>query len=80
MTADESLFIIPRKFTNIARFINGVKKGDEMKANVRSVRELVQGKPAIILYTIRGIKKGESLMYDYNAGAATKGIDTSEFI
>lgn len=29
--ADESLFIVPRKFTNIARFLNGVNLKDPNK-------------------------------------------------
>lgn len=29
--ADESLFIVPRKFTNIARFLNGINNEDPNK-------------------------------------------------
>ena len=66
--ADESLSIIPIKYTNIARFINGTKKGKEEMANVQSRRVYALGRPAVILYTIKPIQKGESLQYDYNAG------------
>ena len=52
----------------------------EEKANVQSRRALALGRPVVILYTIKPIKKGESLQYDYNAGESKRGIDTSQFV
>lgn len=68
--ADETLYIRPQKYSNIARFINGINnvKGKNSN-NLQSFRYLAKGKPAIILYTIKNIKEGESLLYNYNAGA-----------
>ena len=69
--ADETLFIYPKKYSNIARFINGVNDKDKAKknkANVASIRTLITGRPAVILYTTKSIRKGEGLFYDYNAG------------
>ena len=38
-----------------------------------------KGKPGVFLYTTRHIKKGESLAYDYNAGALN-GYPTEDFL
>ena len=78
--ADESLFIVPEKFSNIARFINGINNQKKVKPNVESIRTLGEGKPMIILYTSRKVKKGESLSYDYNLGSNPVGYDTSGFV
>ena len=56
--ADETLFIIPTKFTNIARYINGINPKAQDKANVKSHRSRIRGRPAVILYTSKQIKKG----------------------
>lgn len=59
--ADESLLIVPRKFTNIARFINGINNKDPEKAkkqNVDTLRTLAHGRPVVILYTLKSVKKG----------------------
>ena len=56
--ADETLFIIPTKFTNIARYINGINPKAKNKANVKSHRTWIRGRPAVILYTSRQIKEG----------------------
>lgn len=80
--ADESLLIVPRKFTNIARFINGINEKDPQKAekqNVETVRALAQGRPVVILYTCKSVKKGESLLYNYGAGIAKVTYDTSHY-
>lgn len=65
----------------MARFINGINnaKGAN-KANVATVRKLAKGIPTVMLYSIRVIKKGESLLYDYNAGNTSCNYDTSNFI
>lgn len=76
------MLIVPRKYTNIARFINGVNESDAKKGekqNVESVRYLVNGRPAVILFTIKNIKKGESLLYNYGAGLTSKKYDTSYY-
>lgn len=80
--ADQSLLIVPRRYTNIARFINGINNQDpksKEKQNVEDIRCLVQGRPVVILYTIKAIKKGESLLYDYGAGMASAQYNTSDY-
>lgn len=67
--------------TNMARFINGINNTKaSSKPNVATVRKLAKGKPAVVLYSIRPIRKGESLLYDYNAGTTNCKYDTSDFI
>lgn len=67
--SEETLIIRPDKFTNMARFINGVNNTKSTsKANIGTVRKLARGIPTVILYSLQMIKKGESLLYDYNAG------------
>ena len=65
----------------MARFINGINnsKGTN-KANVATVRKLAKGIPTVILYSIKNIRKGESLLYDYNAGNTNCLYDTSNFL
>lgn len=78
--ADETLYIRPAKFTNLGRFINGVNNlTGKNKINIASVKMFYKGKPGVFLYTTRQIKKGESLAYDYNAGALN-GYPTEDFL
>mgnify|MGYP002362305469 FL=1 len=79
--SEETLIIRPDKHTNMARFINGINnsKGAN-KANVATVRKLAKGMPTVVLYTIKNIKRGESLLYDYNAGNTACKYDTSNFL
>ena len=80
--ADQSLLIVPTNYTNIARFINGVNQSDaqkKKKQNVETVRYLVNGRPAVILYTSKQVKKGQSLLYNYGAGLNEKKYDTSYY-
>lgn len=78
--ADETLYIRPEKYTNMARFINGVNNHTgKHKINVGSVKLMNKGKPGVFLYTTRRIKKGESLAYDYNAGGLG-GYNTEDFV
>lgn len=79
--SEETLIIRPERYTNMARFINGVNnlKGTS-RANVGTVRKLAQGIPTVILFALRTIKRGESLLYDYNAGETTCKYDTSNFL
>lgn len=44
------------------------------------VRTMYQGRPIVLLYTCRAIKKGESLLYDYQAGCANVKYDTSDYL
>lgn len=76
--ANETLIIRPEKFTNLARFINGVKE-DSNEGNVQSMKLLYKGKPLVLLVSTRPIKKGDSLSYDYNAGKIAAKYDTSYF-
>lgn len=65
----------------MARFINGINNSKpKSKPNVATVRKLARGVPTVILYSLRVIKKGESLLYDYNAGSSTCQYDTSNFL
>jgi hypothetical protein len=67
--------------TNMARFINGINNSKaNVKPNVATVRKLARGMPAVVLYSIRPIRRGESLLYDYNAGTTNCKYDTSNFI
>lgn len=80
--ADTSMLIRPEKYTNIARFINGVNNQDSnacKKINVQSLRLMIDGRPRVILFTRRSINKGESLQYDYNAGGK-RLFPTEDFI
>ena len=77
--SDQKLVIRPQKWTNIARFINGVK-GKHSDRNVTSLKVCYQGIPVILLIALRDIEKGESLCYDYNAGEIQAKYDTSCFV
>ncbi len=63
---DTSLSIVPQKYANIGRFFNSVNKDSIKKQNVRSLRCQLDGKVMVLLYTKRAVKKGESLLYNYN--------------
>ncbi len=66
---DTSLVIVPEKHCNIARFFNSVNnslKESKKRQNVRSIRCQLDGKVTVLLYTSRSVKKGESLLYNYN--------------
>jgi hypothetical protein len=79
--SEETLIIRPDERTNMARFINGINNFKaSSKANVATVRKLARGMPAVVLYSIRPIRRGESLLYDYNAGATNCKYDTSNFL
>jgi hypothetical protein len=77
--SDEKLIIRPENWTNIARFLNGVKN-QQSPRNVDSIRLCYRGLPVVLLIARRNIKKGESLMYDYNAGGINAKYDTSGFV
>ena len=50
--------------SNIARFINSVSELG--KSNIKYIRRIYQGKPVILLYSIKDIPINTSLNYDYN--------------
>jgi hypothetical protein len=77
--SDEKLIIRPERWTNIARFINGAKDATS-NCNVTSMRVCLRGMPMVLLISKRDIKKGESLVYDYNAGGIQAKYDTSGFV
>ena len=56
------------------------KESKTFKQNVMDVRTMYQGRPIVLLYTCRAIKKGESLLYDYQAGCANVKYDTSDYL
>lgn len=71
VTGDDrtSLTINASKMGGIARFLSGINnnvKGARKKLNCRSVRFSVGGQTRVLLITIRDVKKGERLYYDYN--------------
>lgn len=39
----------------------------------------MNGRPAVILYTCKAVKKGQSLLYDYGAGLNKAKYDTSNY-
>jgi hypothetical protein len=81
INADSSLVIKPEKYTNMARFINGVNEHDPVlskKANVKSIKLGICGRPTILLYASKKINKGDSLLYNYNGGL--EFYQTSDFL
>ena len=81
---DKNYVIAPRRKGNIARFISGInnsKKFCKQKQNLTSIKFRIKNKIRIALYTIKRVKKGQILYYDYNAGPLSKkfGIDTDDF-
>jgi len=66
---DNGLLINPFKISNIGRFISGVNSNDKIskeKINLKTLRTNIDGETHIILHSIKDIKKGEILYYDYN--------------
>ncbi len=55
--AEEKLVIRPEKWTNIARFVNGVKTS-QSKKNVDTALLCLRGLPVILLIARQHIKKG----------------------
>eukprot|EP00349_Pseudokeronopsis_sp_Brazil_P010969 CAMPEP_0202976824 /NCGR_PEP_ID=MMETSP1396-20130829/80848_1 /ASSEMBLY_ACC=CAM_ASM_000872 /TAXON_ID= /ORGANISM="Pseudokeronopsis sp., Strain Brazil" /LENGTH=64 /DNA_ID=CAMNT_0049714837 /DNA_START=308 /DNA_END=498 /DNA_ORIENTATION=+ len=57
-SVDDSLMIVPTKFSNVARFLNGVNDKEESgrkRQNVRSIRVQVNGKVTVLLFTKRAV-------------------------
>ncbi len=79
--SDTSLVIVPEKHANIARFFNSVNNGVKeslKKQNLKSIRCQLDGKVMVLLYTKRPVKKGESLLYNYNE--AKECYPTDDFV
>jgi hypothetical protein len=73
--------IQPTSFGNIAKYVSGIndsKKSEIKKANVRSIRCLIEGRIHVLLYTIKKIKKGNILKYNYNG--EDNEYNTSRFV
>lgn len=57
--SNTTLYIRPKMFTNMGRFINGVNNvTGKDRVNLASIRMLYKGKPGIFLFTTRKIKRG----------------------
>lgn len=79
--SDTSLVIVPEHYSNIGRFFNSVNNGVKeslKKQNLRSIRCQLDGKVTVLLYTKRAVKRGESLLYNYNE--AKECYPTDEFV
>lgn len=79
--SDTSLVIAPEKHSNVGRYFNSVNhcsKESKKKQNIRSIRCQINGRVTVLLYTKRAVKKGESLLYNYNE--AKDCYPTEEFV
>ena len=80
---NSSLVVIPYVWANVARFFNGINNSQvgskTKKQNIRTMRCQVDGKATVLLYTKRNIKKGDTLLYDYNE-AGKNMYPTTHFI
>lgn len=64
---DQEYVICPNKQGNIGRFFSGINnKQGKQKQNVKSIKFRIGNKIHIALYTIKKIKSGEILYYNYN--------------
>jgi hypothetical protein len=73
--------IMPNKCGNLGKYISGVnelKKGRQ-KANLKSIRYVIDGQIHVLLYTLRIIKKEEILQYKYNDNGKMKEYPTGDF-
>ena len=73
--------ISPKNCCNIARFILGINNNDFDKIqnqNLASALCNIKGEAHIILYTIKNIKAGDILYYDYNSGGLNE-FETKDF-
>ena len=81
LSNNPELIIHPYPLSNIARFFGGVRDGI---GNVRSERVNVANKPSVFLLTMRPVKLGERLQYNYNAdvsklGPSSKPMETMNY-
>lgn len=56
--------INPSKYANLGRFFNCSQNDKE--ENIATIRQIVDDETKILFYTVRAIKKGEELQYNYN--------------
>jgi hypothetical protein len=79
--SETSLVFVPEKYSNVGRFFNSVNNGVKesiKKQNLKSIRCQLDGKVTVLLYTKRAVKKGESLLYNYNE--AKECYPTDDFV
>ena len=77
---ETTLEIVPKKHSNIARFINSIGPKSKSKQNIKTLWAEVDKKMVVLLYATRIIKAGEELYYDYNEGkGSTSEYDTSSY-
>ena len=79
--SDSSLIILTEIYGNLARFLSGINNfnsNKKKKQNVYSIRVNIDGSIHVLLITMKKIKKGEILYYDYNA--ALDNYPTNEFV
>jgi len=65
--SETSLVFVPEKYSNVGRFFNSVNnrvKESIKKQNLKSIRCQLDGKVTLLLYSMRAVKKGESLLYN----------------
>jgi hypothetical protein len=73
---DKDYVIYPGKQGNIARFMSGINNvTGKDKQNVQSIKFKIGEKIHIALYTIKQVKEGELLYYDYNQGSTLKDLE-----
>jgi len=91
-TKNCELVIFPDKIGNLGRFLSGVNNKKIKKSkrkNVESSERInhpnchaqmfnIDGSLHVLIYTIRDIKEGETLFYDYNGGMLNE-VDTNSF-
>lgn len=66
--ADNSLDIIPVKFSNVSRFILGIPPNRKDLQNVQTLNFCYEGRSHIIFFSTSNIEKGDILYIDYNDG------------
>ncbi|GBG71922.1 hypothetical protein CBR_g10858 [Chara braunii] len=79
---DMELVICPDKRGNVSRFLSGINNYDRAarkKINVRCVRFAVDGEAIALLVSVKDIRKGDFLYYDYN-GLSRDGYPTHHFV
>ena len=74
---EKALYIIPVNYSNIGRFFNGINNKSLQKPNLRTMRckDPETNECRVLIYTSNSIKKGEEMLFDYNAGAIQQGKD-----
>ena len=67
---EKSLCVLTLRHANVGRFFNSIipaAKTELMPSqNVKAVRGIINGEATVFFKTIRGVKKGETLLINYN--------------